>query len=348
MPNVIIRQITTSDYNALAEFLSAFPGDERSSRQWLLRFRHWWDENPAYDENWVRGFVITDVDRIVGFVGSFPTFFQYEGHIIKAFNGTTWRVLEGFRNYSIDLWLKNREISNHVLSFNTTPTDNVIKLIGKLNYRLLPWGSKQESIYLLKISHYFKHVAGKKNRRYTIFLSPVIYIKQLWLNVRKISSFSFKIQESADSLFDELWERTKKQFENTNLRTADTVNWYSQSSTLVGIFKEEILTGYAILAESTTHVKELYLADLWIFYKSDNQELIRSIVGFAIELGRKKGCTIVRFPHFNDTLSTSFRKAGLLQKKTPRRNYYRMPLGMKSDFTKANSYFTLMQGDYGI
>jgi hypothetical protein len=349
MSEALIRQITDTDYTGLAEFLSAFPGDEKSPEQWQQRFRYWWDDNPAFDESWTRGFVIVDSGLTVGFVGSFPTLFKCGEQIVKAFNGTTWRVLPDYRNLSIELWIKNREISNHVLSFNTTPTDTVIKLISKLNYRLLPWGSEQESLYILNPSVYTHKVFYGWFPIISPLIGVGINLKQAMVRKATKGKYAYKTLPGTDKSFDELWERTKDTFAYTNVRTADSVQWYSKNSILIGIYHEDFLQGYAIATETVINkVKELYMADLWLFPSIELHKAISGLVDFVIGIAKMRNCSMVRFPHFTEKLAVAYKKKGLLHKKINRRNYYRLPSSLQIDFTSDNSYFTLLQGDYGI
>jgi hypothetical protein len=349
MSEVLIRQITDTDYTGLAEFLSTFPGDEKSLEQWQHRFRYWWDDNPACDESWTRGFVIVDTDLIVGFVGSFPTLFKCGEQIVKAFNGTTWRVLPDYRNHSIELWIKNREISNHVLSFNTTPTDTVIKLISKLNYRLLPWGSEQESLYILNPSVYTHKVLNDWFPDVSSLLRAGVNLKQSMVKKETKRKYTYKTLPSTDNSFDVLWERTKDAYAYTNVRTADSVRWYSKNSILIGIYHEDSLQGYAIATETVSNnVKELYMADLWLVPGIELQKAISGLVDIVIDIAKLSDCSMVRFSHFTEQLAVAYKKKGLLRKKIDRRNYYRLPSSQLIDFTSNNSYFTLLQGDYGI
>jgi hypothetical protein len=348
MTNVLIRQITAVDYSALAEFLTAFPGDGRNSEQWLQRFLYWWEDNPAFDENWVRGFVMLDVEMIVGFVGSFPTWFRFGKTDIKAFNGTTWRVLEGYRNYSIDLWIKNREISNKLISFNTTPTGNVIKLIEKIYYKLLPWGNEQESIYMLKPAKYLKQSDKRLYCLLSLVLAAAIHFAQHFRVSKNKGDYTVKPLTKADDSFDHLWEKTKNRYLFTNIRTSETVNWYSQNKLLVGVYNNSELYGYAILSAGYPDLKELFLADLWIPFDHETYKVMKSLVLFVLEEAEKRDCVIIRFPHFNVKLTEFYKRAGLLQKRISRVNYCRIPVSMKTCFTEDNSYFTMLQGDYGI
>jgi hypothetical protein len=348
MSDVVIRQISSLDYNSLIEFLSAFPEENRSHEQWLQRLKHWWDENPAFDENWIRGFVITDNNCLVGFVGSFPTLIKYGNQIVQAFNGTTWRVLEGYRNYSIDLWFKNRELSNLMFSFNTTPNDYVIKLIKKLKYSLLPWGDSSESLFILKPLRFIKVKVSAKYGFCAYAFALGISLRQLFI-LRNQQVYNFQKLQSADFQFDILWNKTSNISECTNVRTSEIVNWYTKNKLLIGIYRDNILIGYGIFSRNKTNqLSEICLVDIWLTVEESLNKVIPELVSYAITLGHSVEVDFIRFPHFTSAHATAFRQTGLLNKQIIRKNYYRIPDNWHGEVTERNSYFCMLQGDYDI
>ena len=351
MENVAIRELETSDYEALAIFNSAFPDDKRSKEEWLERFMYWWDQNPAYDENWVRGFLLLDNEKIVGFVGSFPTLFKAGNDIIKAFNGTTWRVLENYRRWSIDLWTKNREVSKDYLSFNTTPTKEVISLIKRYKYFLYPWGNEKASYVITQAKDFSK-----------IFLPPSlnkingitgIGINMLQILKQRLSKSSLIVKEIDPLKVDlnNLWENTKGTVEFTNVRDSCTVRWYAQNRKMLGVFDKEELIAYALFdlkKHSKYNFQIMIMVDLWYQKITGLKEILSVLIRYCNKYASKNMITYIEYPHFSKDLSYTCQSLGLNKKSNISTGYIRFANNQKYEMNNDNSYFTLVQGDYGV
>ncbi len=348
---VEIRELNTGDYEELASFNANFPGDIRTKEDWLKRFQHWWEDNPAYDDKWIRGFLLIIDGKIVGWVGSFPTLFKAGENIVKAFNGTSWRVLEPFRKHSIDLWTKNREVSKHFISFNTTPTEAVIKMITRLGYVKYPWGGEKESYYLYKPNKYIQAILPPTLH----WLSPLMSAFLILYQKAKIklvkTNLTIKVLDINIPEINELWNRTKYKFEFTNVRDNLSIQWYAENKILLGVFQGDKLTAIAIL-DLRKNLKydnfDLTLVDCWIDYEVSMKYIISAIVKFCIKYAQENEISRLTFPHFSLEYSETYKKIGLLNKKYDHLGYIRIPDFLKISLTNENSYFTLLQGDYGV
>ncbi|HOD17363.1 MAG TPA: hypothetical protein PKJ14_01795 [Candidatus Cloacimonadota bacterium] len=344
---IIIRELKTSDYRKLAEFNSNFPGDSLSVEQWLERFKYWWDENPAFIDSWHRGFILLDNFKIVGFVGSFPTLFKTGNEIIRVFNGTTWRVLDDYRNFSIELWEYNRRVSSHYISFNTTPTEFVSNLIRKFHYKLLPWGSEQESFYVVDPNNFLK----SRKLPLAILLRPLLYIliivRQSCIRSLKIPYEYIELNE-ADAFFDELWINTSRYIKYTNVRDCNCVNWYSHNKILMGIYCQGHLIGYSIfMINGRTENYILQIVDFWVDHSYNLDQILSGFLQAVRVIALERKCYIIKFPHFSKEINRSFTKIRLLKHNIKRSNFFFIPHDIQDDFNTGNSYFTLLQGDYG-
>ncbi len=343
---LVIRAIVKDDYTALAEFNSSFPDDRLSKEDWLKRFNYWWDENPAYITDWPSGFVIIAEDRIQGFVGSFPTFFNAEGTKIRAFNGTTWRVHKSYRKWSIDLWAQNRTASSGMLCFNTTATEDVIRLILKFGYKRYPWGAEKVSYQLIRPFDALKCFLPSQYCCLSYPAGILIQARDAVSTLLFNHSFQVRFSGIKESEIDDLWERTKSIYPYTNHRSSSVVKWYSAKRLLVGIYHDETLAAYAIFSEfrhESYKFNELVLVDFWydpLFgLKGLLQALIHGVKTYALQ----HNIVMVKYHHFSSMMTSILMKLPLLS-----RNY--IPGGyIKTDnlnLTQTNSYFTLLQGDF--
>lgn len=351
MDNIYIRELEDRDFKPLAEFNAAFPGDTRSASQWLDRFKRWWDTNPAYEKSWKRGFLLLDGEKIVGFVGSFPTFFKAGDEVIRVFNGTTWRVLESYRRWSIDLWTKNREVSKHYLSFNTTPTEEVIRIIRKFKYLPYPWGGDRIS-YVITDFHEFSKVVLPKALAWITYL-PGEMLRIFQSSRYKRMANDLRVRLIGDDLYciDDLWQRTNERTAFTNLRNSDAVKWYAQDRHLVGVYSNSSPSAYAIydIHQHSCHsYYEMTLVDLWYDKEIRLDCMLSALTNYSISYAKKNHVAIIKYPHFTADISQHLSRLGFLSKKQMIRGYIRLANGSGLDLNESNSYFTMLQGDYGV
>ena len=351
MSSISFRELESYDYPALAAFNSLFEGDGRSENEWLDRFKYWWDDNPAYDESWKRGFLLLDDENIVGFVGSFPTLFKHGNSVKKAFNGTTWRVLPAYRKYSIDLWTYNREVSKHHLSFNTTPTDDVIKMIKRLKYFRHPWGKDCYSYVIANAKEYGKMLPKKYPQNLRLAMAQGM---KLWQSIRLRKKFSgLCVRDSlihAEDI-DDLWQRTKDQFAFSNVRDSKAVNWYRKGKEIRYIYQDKKLVAYAIYIKSI-HSKSacsIYnCVDFWYESEIGLSDIFAALIHYdRARISKQSKIAMIRYHHFSKDVSNSLVKLPLFMRQSINTGYLRLANGYKVEFNNDNSYFTLLQGDTG-
>lgn len=350
MKSVEIRELQSSDYQSLAKFNSTFPGDTRNETEWLARFKYWWDENPAFDETWTRGFLLLDGDRIVGFVGSFPTLFKADDEIVKAFNGTTWRVCADYRKHSIDLWEKNREISKHFFSFNTTPTDNVVKLISKMGYYKYPIGEESFSYQIKDHCSFADSIPIHFPR--ILVRCAARFIKMYQSIVVNLTMTDYRVQNyiSDKSELDRLWDKNSKLLKYTNVRTRTAVEWYGKGKLIHYVYEGKKLVAYAIyqlITNPYSSGKTMVMLDFWYDLSYDIVKIIVALVKHNQNSKNVTTISSVRYPHYSKGLAEAYRKVGLSYHKKISVGYLRLPNHSEQTISGSNSYFTLLQGDMG-
>lgn len=351
MKSVEIRELQSSDYLSLALFNSNFPEDTRNETEWLARFKYWWDENPAYDETWTRGFLLLDGDRIVGFVGSFPTLFKAGDEVVKAFNGTTWRVCEDYRKFSIDLWEKNREISKDFYSFNTTPTPDVSKLVTLMGYERYSFIDDKAS-FLIGNDELLSHFLSGK---LPVFIRDIGFcILRLWqfrLNILSSEGLKVNLQPRNHDDLDDLWRRTKDQFTHTNVRNRESVEWYSKNKLIKYVYHGNTLVSYGIYLLAYPNQRIGYyvvLVDFWYDFKFELSLIVNALVKSDISLlNQDKLITSIRYPHYTQDLARILIRIGMLKYRYHFAGYIKRAKGMKHNSISGSSYHTLLQGDFG-
>lgn len=352
MAKISIRELDRTDYHALAEFNARFPSDTRSKQEWLTRFKYWWDNNPAYDESWQRGFLLLDDEEIVGFVGSFPTLFKAGDEIIKAFNGTTWRVLEPYRKHSIELWTCNREVSKFSLSFNTTPTSDVVKMITRLKYKKYSFGKERFSYLIGNPISYSELLPRKLPRwlRQTIAYMLAIYQQMM---VRSIPGAYSILREQIDPEdVTHLWERTKDRWAYTNVRDRQAIAWYSEGKDIKFAYNGSTLVAYGIYNHTKHNRNGGITVSLVDFWYDDQDDLYKILMSFInddrSQLRNNSSISSIRYPHFSQDISDALGSLRLFTHDTQFNGFVRLPNGSDLELRTENSYFTLLQGDYGV
>ena len=358
-----VFSVTPDDINELSLFLSNIQAETtRDQEYWLDIFNLWWNNNPAFSTNVERGWILREKGEIVGFLGILPTGFQLLGEKITVLNSTTWEVLPEYRNESIRLLFKQINASKDTILFNTTANKGVVKILKSLKFQLLPRGKNtpnRNKISLVIVN--FENVLKSKLDSNSLIRSimklciPILRIfNSLYLRkLRKSELTNVKQVTKADSLFDQLWESTKRVYPNTNIRTADVINWCcfekeDSKKRLFGYYKNNQLLGYMICrSHKPEKVRIFECIDLW--FDPTAKHVIGSLINFTIKYARENSLDIIILPHFNSEIGEYFRGLGLFTVKFPLNiEYFKVNAKMNDRINETNSYFVGLQGDYSL
>ncbi len=352
--------VLASHYEELSSFLAAFPDEANPRPFWLERFLLWWDHNPAFAENLERGWVLRKNGAIVGFCGMIPSKFQQHGQEEVAFSATTWRVLPEHRSESLSLLFKLIHASKHTVLFCTTPGDVTASVLKALKFQLLPRSDNLRSIVPINFQSVVNAQFGGK--RTFPFLEKAVarglaFLQSARLRLAREDGAGMEVRElqKADPAFDKLWDKTKGLYPNTNVRTAEVVNWFCFGNQhfekqLFGCYQHGELLGYAVCrvnAANKSNLKVLECVDLWPGPAGDHllESLVRGVKAYAQE----HLYDVVAFPHFNREIGCALKKLGLMRvKDKERREYFKVNTAAGGEVTACNSYFVTAQGDNGL
>lgn len=350
---------TPADYEELASFLAHFYPETESQTFWLSNFHFWWDNNPAFEPGFERGWLLRENGAIVGFLGSIPTCFQLDGQNMTVFNSTTWRVLPEARQQSMNLLSKLLMASRQSILFNTTPNDEVILILKALKFQAIPGSTGDyrslviinfEKVALSKLGHRpGKKIAAK-------LAAPLLnLIQRVRLrNLPQATSLQVKQITEADTSFDQLWSRTKDLYPNTNLRTAEVINWCCfQNKGLekiaFGCYNQDQLLGFAIFAPRLSkrhNLNILECLDLWL--DPSESTMMSALIEAASRYAHTHALDLVSFPHFNSQMGQQFNQLGLFQTKAEKNEYLKASPRLARHLTPETSYFVGLQGDAGL
>jgi hypothetical protein len=365
-----IYPVAPDQYTDLSVFLSEFPDETRPVNFWVRRFNRWWDSNPAFAPDTQRGWVLRQSGGIVGFLGMVPSKFQLLGEETRAFSTTTWRVSPKYRNHSLQLFAKMMRTAKNSVLFCTTSNDHVEKMLQPLRFQPIPRlennsiaDSVKRSAIITDSGNFLRAKARRKLHSELLgkmVVPPLIPALRVFQACRFGNSLtkdvaSVKQVKSADSLFDRLWARTKNGYLNTNVRTADVLNWYccfqdtdtDYEKELFGYFRNKELLGYGIFwRRQREQLRVLECLDLWV--DPDEEQAIPSLVSFARAYACENALDLVVFPDFTRTLKESLARLGLLRLPFPRRReYFKADAQISTEINASNSYL-VFQGDHGL
>lgn len=351
--------VRSSDYAQLSRFHAAFPGEVRTPAFWEQRFRYWWDDNPAFDEDVPRGWMLRDgTGAIGGFLGNVPSFFRMQGREQRVFGATSWRVLQEHRSSSIPLYLAHMEAGASSLLFNTTPSESAVRVLEYLKYRSVPSSSSGRAFHVAvragaamgaylrdrQVPEFVKWVAGAPLRLAQIPLETVL---------RCTSRAGVRVLSHADSAFDDLWHRTCNRHTNTSVRSAAQVNWLCFSNpdfrkTLIGCYEHGKLRGFAIFADARPRgVKALELCDLWTEAPDDG--VTRAILAGTWDHAKRNDYAVIVLHDYSAALTRLFRRLGLFfTTGDTTRIFYRSPDSANIDLALGDSYLTGLEGDRAL
>ncbi|NOY62760.1 MAG: hypothetical protein GXP10_06370 [Gammaproteobacteria bacterium] len=353
-----LATVTANDYKQLSLFLATFQDEPRDSSFWRERFKLWWDNNPAFSEEIERGWVLIEEENIVGFLGITPSFFQLSNRQIVIHNATTWRVLPEYRDSSLSLLYRQIQSAKETILINTTPNAVVYKILNMLHFQPLPTMINREWVLVINYHKYVKKaLKGLGNTPISpLFIKPCAALLNAYQSF-KLSGFGdsginhVKQVDKADRSFDDLWERTKEVYANTNVRNAKAINWFcfdnkDYEKTVFGYYQSGKLLGYIILRNSDNG-KVLHCLDLWT--EPNRDDVISGLINYARQYAQEVYCDTIRLAYFNKTLGDYYGKVSLFHALADeKKDYYKAATELADKISEDNSYFVLGQGDYGI
>lgn len=320
MPTTVTTPVAPDQHAALADFLADFDEGSESADQWRRRFEFWWVVNPAARDA-ARGWVLTSASQIVGFIGLIPGSFQFADGVRTVYSATTWRVAEEHRARSLGLLLKAISAAKDTVLFNTSPTWDVVPILQKLQFRLIPRGDASPGRRLASVLLVNPRSAiarklggGAAALAFGAVSGPLLGVAQrVRLGNRGGASIRTEVATHADESFDDLWARTKEGLV-TSVRTADAVNWYCFSGesdkVLITARSGDRLVGYCVLWTGADPAWVLECADLWFDESAPGvlDALVRGCHGAA----QSETADAVVFPHFTSDLGRRLKALGLV------------------------------------
>ena len=348
-----LREVEDKDLTILAEFMAhGFPDTLAkglpyiTKEFWLSMFEYWWDNNPAWTDQFPRGWILENDSKLVGFLGNIPIkiLFYRKGKIAAAAN--SWYVDPSVRGLSslrlYDAFVKQKTVS---LLLSRVKHTNLLSRYKFEKYNLPV--SQKEYVYIINrkkvIYNFFNFIIPEKisglsellvfYRKLGLLIWAYAYQKPI---IRKrISSddrFVSSLCTSCDDAFSRIWDPYLKLHDISISRDTKTLNWlYFSSARLSKRIviqcrrkSETTLAGYMVFDiqrvkpsdEGTLHLMEMCI-------ENDNPEILESLLSFAIETGKTNRVSLLVVWANSQKTEEYFQKTFSLRRAATKPRYFR-------------------------
>jgi hypothetical protein len=230
------REASFDDHSQIAALLSKYGLAQKSFAEW----QHFWVNNPAYLEfrrelpiGWV---LETADDRIVGYLGNIPLFYEFEGQRRLACVAHAWTVDAQYRTYSLQLLDRYFSQRTVELFLNATVGPVAAEPFAVFQSLPVPVGRWDRSSFW--ITNYRGFVAGWLTMKGWAFAKPASYLFSIASFAKQALSFrmpgdawsDLRLQEchEFDNRFDQFWDALRNSNPRVLLgvRSRDTLGWH--------------------------------------------------------------------------------------------------------------------------
>jgi hypothetical protein len=354
-----VREVDDSDLIHLAEFLpKGFP--DTTKEFWLPLFETWWTLNPAYTDQFPRGWIIEKDRLIIGFIGNIPAKFLVRGETKIAAASNSWYVDPSVRGiYSFILFnkfLKQQGVS--LLLFKGEDDKNIMNILSKYNFKeyIFP-KSQKEYVYIIdkkKVTSIFKSFL--LNDQMPKLSQLLEYFKRLgfllfaYLYQKPVirgdglpeETYISSLCTSCDDTFYKLWEPYLNTCGASLSRDTKTLNWlYFSSARLYKRVviqchrtRDKTLAGYMVfdlISINASEVVRMHLVDMCI--ENNDHQVMESLTSFAIKLGKQNNAALLLVWANSPEAETYFRSTITMRSTVQHYRYVRFSNThkMKSD-----------------
>jgi len=304
----------------IVNFIVNFEDEKHDVNFWQKRTAMWWEDNPFYDENLPRGWILKAQEGIVGFLGVIVTDYLYGDKRYKALNITTWRVLKEYRNQSMRLFHRFYSYKDRHILFNTTSDNKAVQRI-------------------------FQAFGFKANTKISNFIFPIRC--NLSLNISNIALFFLQrlyslllpradcraISGGGGVKLIKMPDKYKK-FLIKN-KDGNYLSWYSSSplsKKIVGYFNDNNeLSSFVTIEEAMARFKSLRIIDYFI--GDDSGKEILSIINYICNnpciISNAYNYRFLILSIFSGNEITIKRPFFIPNKKSHAKHYYSLPEELK-------------------
>ena len=313
-----VREVEDKDIIPLAEFLpKGFPYTTKDF--WLGLFDLWWTFNPAYTDQFPRGWILENDTSIVGFLGNIPIKMLICGVVRIAAASNSWYVDPSVRGI-FSLRLLNEfmtQKSASILLFKKDDT-SLMKILHNYKFEeyILPRNQK-EYVYIIdkkKVGFIFLDFLLKFRIPRLSELSELYkkfgFLFFLYLYQKPVIRGDFltdapyisSLCTLCDDAFSKIWEPYLNACDLTLSRDTKTLNWlYFSSARLYKRLviqchrsRDKKLAGYMVFDIQRMKPSDegiMYLMDMCI--ENSDPRVLASLTSYASEIGKQNNAVVL-------------------------------------------------------
>ena len=313
-----VREVENRDLLPLSEFLPrGFPYTTKEF--WLPLFELWWTSNPAYTDQFPRGWILENETSIMGFIGNIPVHFLLRGVVRTAALSNSWYVDPSVRGiFSIRLFNEFMKQKSADLLLFKKDDESLMGLLHNYKFSefILPWNQKEyvcvidrKKIQFIFLEFLLKSKIPQLTEYPALFkkagslLSAYLFQKPV-LRKNDVTNHEYisSLCTVCDETFSKLWEQNLKSCDGFMSRDAQTLNWLYFSS--ARLYKrvviqchrslDKTLAGYMVFDITRIQPSDggiMKLVDICI--KNTDPRVLASLTSYAIGEGKHHNCALL-------------------------------------------------------
>jgi hypothetical protein len=357
-----VREVAEKDIIPLAEFFPTEPPFRSTTKEtWLRRFNTWWTANPAYTDQFPRGWILENDTSIVGFIGNIPVKFRIGREVKTAVASVTWYVVPSVRGlFSIRLFTEFLKQKNVSLFLYNTDNKDIIPILSRYKFKEYTLPRFQTKYYLMLQRSNMDFIVRKflinedseedltsltellaVFKRFGLLMCAYLFQKPvIRRDVLPDKDYTTSLCTFCDDTFSRIWEPFLQACDVTLSRDTQTLNWIYFSSIepnkRVVIqcrrSRDNSLAGYMvfdIFRKTTSDVGKMQLMDLCLGDK--DPRVMASLLSYAIEIGKQHNAALLVLWADSQETESYLRNTFLLRSGFQHHNYIRLSDGLKEN-----------------
>jgi hypothetical protein len=345
---VLLRNATPDDCSGIGELAQRNGVLEEWSGTTFLQL---WSLNPSTDSTPSMGWILEHRSKIVGYIGSIPLSYHFQGRNIKAAAATCYVVDVEYRRHSLRLAKAFFSQNGVELLLNTSsnvPSGRVFQLFKAKKIPQLEYDTVL--VLIVKSDRFLRSYFQTRGTSHSLaaltsfLLAPilsaycVIRRPKRHLVQQSPITVSSSSAECINEEFEQFWKSTaaEKQHCIMRNRSPEWLRWhirqYEREGRSVSVLtaRREKLVGYIILATETlqkTGLRRCRVMDL--IAESDDSGVIDSLFMAAIRSTKENGTDVFELIGFPGKIRKHFEKYRPLKRKLPYWQFWYKPLTME-------------------
>ena len=344
---VVVSKVIKEDYENLIFFLEHFYSD-RPEKNWSSRIEYWWDKNPSFNHNCIRGAKLVDQtdNKIIGFIGLIPLKLKLKSSIVIAYAFTSWRVHEEYRKHSLELLYFLDNLLADKICFNYTANQIAKFYFKKLNFEKITNGT---------INSYFYFNNTFFNRIFLKYKIPILgsFVDLFFEIFQNFSIKKFKnhkiniIYQTKDfSDINTLWVNTNSAITCVE-RNSDFLEWLNSNPTrnlyTVNVYSSDAILAYMTFTMVNGKYRKLICSDYW---GELDKFIIRAVIKTLKKILKNNDIDFdfIEIPIFNK--NNFLKKLNLIKITRNDERLYRLPNHIEEE-SLSSVFFSGVEGGFG-